>query len=217
MIDQTLPFSLLLGQTEVISNNVRVNSDLVLDQVRLSASAASFASAPSSDSPSRLTIDELSVLVVLSEPNLNAIVAANLKSDLLRNVNIALLSGKMRISGQFIKLITIPFTLEAIPRIENGIRIVPEFLGLNASVFSLPASAVEILEQNLRPMLTIDLTKLPVPAYLDAVVCEPGRLRAEGRARVRFPRNAAPSSAPSSPLEITANSVSAALPPAETL
>lgn len=196
MPDETLPFTLQLGPTEIVSHQVRIRPDTVLDQVRLSTAEAHCAVAASPEQTTRLTIDELFLHIVLSEPNLNAALAANMKSDLIRNVKIALFSGKLRVSGHFVKLISIPFTLDAIPRVENGVRIVPDFLGLNSAAFALPASVVELLEQRLRPALTLDLTRLPLPVYLNEVICEPGRLLINGKARIQWP---APAPMPVSP------------------
>lgn len=186
MPEADVPFSLELGPTEIVSQQVHLPQGLVLEQVRIHTEAVRYLQ-ETPDSPFRVAIDELHVRAVLSEPRLNALVSMKLRSEVLRGVHVAILSGKLRVTGQLVKWITVPFTLEATPHIENGIRILPEFLGLSAAAFALPSSAVELLEQHLRPLLTIDLTRLPVPVYLDRLLCEPGRLVLQGRARLHWP------------------------------
>ncbi|MCS6777388.1 MAG: DUF2993 domain-containing protein [Chloroherpetonaceae bacterium] len=186
MSEADVPFSLELGPTEVVSRQVHLPHGVVLEQVQLHAEAARYIPETRS-SAARVVIDELHVKAVISEPHLNAMVGAHLRSEVLRGINVAILSGKLRVTGQFVKWIPVPFTLEVTPHIENGIRIRPEFLGLSAAAFALPSSAVELLEQHLRPLLTVDLTQLPVPVYVDRLVCEPGRLVLQGRARLHWP------------------------------
>jgi hypothetical protein len=211
MPDDTPAFTLELGPTQIISRNVRLRADLVLDEVRLNTDQARYESRLLPDEEPHLTIDELNAQITISEPNLNRFIAANQGKDAtVRNVNVSLLSGKARITGQLVKLITLPFTLEALPRIENGIRVVPEFLRLNASILSLPASAVDIIEARLVPHLTLDLSNLPVPVYLDEVRCEPGRLVIMGKARIHLPTVLAPLL----PLPPTDSDTENALPPA---
>jgi hypothetical protein len=211
MPDNPSPFNLQLGPTQIRAKNVRLRADILLDEVNLESENAEYAAPATPGEEARIHVEELKAQIVLSEPNLNAIVAANLPpSAPVRNLRIALFTGKMKITGQIVKLITIPFTLEATLLIASGVRIVPDFLNVNASVIPLPASAVEIIEKFLRPTLTIDLAKLPIPVWLDAVRCEPGRLIAEGRARLHWPPAVTPAPRPfSAPLPLESASVPA--------
>lgn len=210
MPDETPAFILECGPTQIISRNVRLRADLVLDEVRLNTDSAHYESRLL-PGEAHVTIDELNAQITVSEPNLNQFIAANLAKDaIVRNVHVSLLTGKVRITGQFVKLISIPFTLEALPRIENGNRVVPEFLGMNASVFSLPATAVDIIEARLVPSLTLDLSQLPLPVYLNEVRCEPGRLIIVGKARIHLPAAASPLL----PLPPADSDTETALPPA---
>lgn len=211
MDDVKIPREIQLGQTQIRSKNVRVGPDILLDEVTLESESVTVASPARPGETSKVMIEELSLRIVLSEPNLNAIVSAKLPASApVRNLSIALLTEKMRITGKVAKF-PIPFTLEAKPRIINGVRIEPDFLNLNASVVRLPSAVTEVLEKWLREDLMVDLTAFPFAVYLSTARCEPGRLVIEGKARIQWPP-AASASPPFSTHAVSASTPAPTLP-----
>ena len=179
------PLKIQVGSAQVHLFNVILREDLTLDEVHLQGAEIAVETLPGEKDP-RITADETRFQAIITEPNLNRLLEANLPPDFpLRNLRVAVLSGKVRISGQFVKIISIPLTLEGTPRLENGVRVSLDWQGINAKGIPLPGALVELLQQQLNKSL--DLTKLSVPLWLDEIRCEPGRLTVSGRARLAWP------------------------------
>ncbi len=88
-------------------------------------------------------------------------------------------------SGQYVKLIPIPFVVEVVPQIENGVRV---RLALQSSPgLPIPKPILDAIESHLNHMANIDLSGLPVAVWLDEIRCEPGRITTSGKIRVEFP------------------------------
>jgi hypothetical protein len=186
----TLPTAqpLQIGAAQIHLQNVQLREDVTLDEVHLEGETLRL-EMPAAGEPAHVTTGETRFRVVMSEANLNRTLAANLPPEAeIRNVRLVTLSGKVRFTGQRVVLgLGVPFTVEAVPRIENGVRAFPDLQALNAAGMPMPAAFVEILEQRLRKTLTLDLTQVPIPVWLDEIRCEPGRLTVLGKARFVWP------------------------------
>ena len=124
----------------------------------------------------------------ISEPNLNLLLEKNLPPDApVRNLRVALYSGKARISGSAIKILSIPFSIDAAPVISNGVRVGFDLKTGSVVGIGLPSAVIEAIEQAVNRAVAVDLTKLPIPVFLDEARCEPGRLTLIGRARIVWP------------------------------
>ena len=174
---------------EIKLGQVRLRPDVVLDDVRLSTTNVQITLPPEKGEKPTILADETRFSGVLTEPSLNALIAGALANNAsLKNIQVALLTDKAKITGQYMaKFLPLPFTVEAIPFIENGVRVMLDFRAANAAVFSLPASWVDILETNVNGKVALDLGRLPFPVWLDTVRCEPGRLVLEGKAKLGYP------------------------------
>jgi hypothetical protein len=173
-----------IGSAQIHLQNVLLREDILLDEVHLDGGDVRIA-LPAGNEPARFRTEETRFRAVMSEPNLNRLLAANLPPDVpLRNLRAVLLSGRVRLTAQA-KLLGLPLTLEAVPRIDNGVRVFLDWQGANLSGLSVPKALVEVLEQHLNKNL--DLTKTPFPIRLEEVRCEPGRLTVIGQARVALP------------------------------
>jgi hypothetical protein len=199
-----------IGSAQIHLQNVLLREDILLDEVHLDGGDVQI-TPPAGGEPARFRSEETRFRAVMSEPNLNRLLAANLPPDLpLRNLRAVLLSGRVRLTAQA-KLLGLPLALEVVPRIENGVRVVPDWQGANLSGLSVPKALVEVLEQYLNKNL--DLTKTPFPVWLEEVRCEPGRLTVIGQARITLPPPpVTPPIAPFSAREMPPASSAARLP-----
>lgn len=148
-------------------------------------------------------IEETGFTAIVSEPNLNRLLAANVPADApARHLRLLLLSGKARITGQFVKsVLSLPFTVEAVPVVDNGMRLSLDFQSAKMGV-TLPGPVLDVIEQILNRSLSLDLSRLPFPVRLDEIKCEPGRLTVKGKARIAWPPvSYAPPPAPFSALD----------------
>jgi hypothetical protein len=179
-------FQLQIGTMQFSAQNVQLREGVMLDEVKLEGADLRYESAEGK--PGQFSTGEMRFRVVVTEPNVNRALAASMPPDFaVRSLTVELFSGKARISGQYQKLgLPIPVTLEAAPRLENGIKVSLDVSGAKA-IFGFPAALVETIEFLLNRELTLDLSSSPVPVYLDDVRCEPGRLVILGRARLSWP------------------------------
>lgn len=174
-----------IGGAQLHALNVQLLEDLILDEVHLEGGDIRAEMPAVMSAPPHVRAEAVQFRVVMSEPNLNRCLAASQPPDaLLRGLKVSVLSGKLRVTGQIVKIISMPITLEAIPRIDNGVRVSLDWQGMKVGI-GLPKAMVDILEEQLNK--TIDLTQLPIPVWVDEIRCEPGRLTAIGRARVDWP------------------------------
>lgn len=196
--------TILVGGAKIDLINVQLREDLRLDEVHLEGGDVKVDLPLKEGDTGRVSTGEVLFRLAMSEPNLNRLLEANLPADVpVRNLKVSLFSGKARISGQYVKLIALPFTLDAVPRVENGIRIMLDCQGATAGV-GLPAPVVKGIEQLINEHLQLDLSELPIPVWLNELRCEPGRLSAIGRARGIWPPDKAKqSAAPFAPRELT--------------
>lgn len=183
-VPQASPPPLRIGAAHIQLQNVQLREDVTLDEVHLDGETVVL-EPPAGDAPAHISTGETRVRAVMSEQNVNRMLAANLPPDVpLRNLRASLLSGKVRFTGQIVKLISIPITLEGVPKVENGVRVFLDWQGVRSGI-SWPAALVEVVEQYFNK--TLDLTKSPVPVWIDEIRCEPGRLTVLGRARITWP------------------------------
>lgn len=182
------PFSASGAQIHL--QNVQLRDDIVLDEVHLEGGGIEIALPGNADRPS-LKAGETGFRVLMTEPNLSRLITANTPADApVRNLSVVLLSGRARVSGQLTRsVLSLPFTAEVMPRIENGVRVTWEI----GKGLPFPAAVVEIIEQQINSHAAIDLSPLPVPVRLDEIRLEPGRLTVIGKARLSWPLAAATS------------------------
>ena len=203
-----------VGGAQIHLQQVQLRDDILIDEIHLDAKNGSFeehkeerkgetAQNGQTKAQSVLQIEETGFTATISEPNLNRLLAANVPADApVRHLRLLLLSGKARVTGQFVKsVLSLPFTVEAVPVVDNGTRLHLDFQSAKMGV-TLPGPVLDVIEQVLNRSLSLDLSRLPVPVRLDEIKCEPGRLTVKGKARIAWPALvAAPPPAPFSALE----------------
>jgi hypothetical protein len=219
MPDKTrLPLQAMkIGGAQIHFQNVQLREDVLVDEVHLEG-ADVLLELPSAKGSGGIRTGETRFRAIISEPNVNRLLENNIPDDApVRNLKIAFLSGKAHISGSYIKMISLPFTVDAVPRIQNGTRVLLDFQTVSAGgVFALPQSVVETLEKMINEKLDFDLAQAPVPVWLDTLVCEPGRLTATGRVKIVWPPSVtplAPFTARESPVLASAGAASSAPSP----
>ena len=181
-----------IGAMTLTMQNVTLREDVILEEVRIEGADIDAQAPTEPGGQPRLRTGEMKFRAAISEPNLNRLLAANLPPDApYRNLKVALYSGKARISGSAVKVLSIPFSIDAAPVIANGVRVGFDLKTGSLAGIGLPSAIVEALEQTVNRAIALDLTKLPVPVFLDEAKCEPGRLTLVGRARIAWPLAAA--------------------------
>ena len=186
-----------VGGAQIRLQQIRLREDITLDEVQLDtkevrfetfAAGATIQNGASVGAGYLITVAETDFSAMMAEPNLNRMLTTNLPADVpIRNIQLALLSGKVRITGQFVKsVLSLPFTVEAVPMLDNGVRIWFDFQSAKLG-FKIPGAVLDVLEQFVGPSLSLDLSKLPFPVRLDEIRCEPGRLKVKGKARISWP------------------------------
>ncbi len=177
-----------IGSAQIHFQNVQLRKDVVVDEVHLEGGEIAL-DLPSANSVVGVRTGETRFRAIISEPNVNRLLENNIPEDApVRNLKIEFLSGKAHISGNYIKMISLPFTVDAVPRIQNGTRVLLDFQAVSAGgMFALPPSVVETMQTMINEKLDLDLAQAPVPIWLDTLVCEPGRMTATGRVKVVWP------------------------------
>jgi hypothetical protein len=183
-----MPDPIVASAVTLTLGQIQIKPNVAIEEVTLSSDSITIEPSSEKGQPPRIQAGETRFSGVLTEPNLNALVASVLaNSPTMRDVQVALMSGKAKITGQYVKLLPVPFNVEAVPIIENGIRLVLDVVGSSTGIISHPNWLVNFLETNVVSKVAVDLGKLPFPVWLDEARCEPGRLVLQGKARLEYP------------------------------
>ena len=208
-----------VGGAQIHLQQVQLRPDLLLDEVHLDGAQVAFEShkvAGEEEAVNKISVAETQFTAMMTEPNLNRLLSANMPPDApVRGVQLALLSGKARVTGHFVKsVLSLPFTLEGVAVVDNGTRVRLDFQSARVGI-TIPAPVLEVVEQHMHRILTLDLTKLSVPVRLDEIKCEPGRLTIKGKAKIVWPPvTVAPTPPPFSALSMPLPVESPTEPPA---
>ena len=198
-----------IGGAQIHLKQVQLRDDILIDEIHLDGKNVEFearktdASAASDSVQNNIRVEDTGFTAMMIEPNINHLLMANLPADApVRNVRLFLLSGKARITGHFVKsVLSLPFTVEAVPMVDNGVRVYLDFQEARIG-FKLPGPVLDVIEQVMNRSLSLDLSRLSVPVRLDEIKCEPGRLTIKGQARIAWPPvSVAPPPAPFSALD----------------
>lgn len=183
-----LPFPIDIENARILLRNARLRPDITIDELDLDGRVHLEPGSDMADAP-RLDAGEVRVRAMISEPNMNRMLSANVpRNTPVRALQVAVLTGKVRVTGQYVVLgIGLPFTAEAIIRTENGVRVIPDWQSIRAAGMPIPGAGVDVIEQHLHRHMAIDLTRLPVPVWIDEVRCEPGRVTVNARVRLTLP------------------------------
>ncbi len=180
-----------VASAQIHLQQVQLRPDIVIDEVHLDGKAIAFESqkvAGEAEPLSKISVEETTFTAMMSEPNVNRLLTANLPPEApVRGLKLALLSGKARITGHVVKsVLSLPFTLEGVPVVDNGTRVRLDFQTARMGI-TIPGPVLDVIEQHLNHSLSLDLSKLAVPVRLDEIKCEPGRLTIKGKARIAWP------------------------------
>ena len=177
--------TILIGKAKVNLQDFQLREDIVLDDVNLQGGEIQIEVPKSAAEPPHIKTGEIHVTAMMVETNINRLVHANLPPDVpVKNLQIQMLSGRAKVTGQFVKFLPIPFAVEVVPIIENGVRVK---FGLQSSSGGTPKAILDMIQPLLNEKLNIDLAILPFPFWLDEIRCEPGRVTILGKAKITFP------------------------------
>lgn len=207
--EDKLAAAFTVGGAQIHLQHVQLRDDILIDEIHLSGKEARYEmfeavgseginsenlnsenikSKYKSQAPYSLSVPEMEFTAMISEPNIQRLVSANMPADsAVRNVRLLLLSGKARVTGQFVKsVISLPFVVEAVPIIDNGVRIKLDFQEARLGI-KVPGLVLDVIEQVVANSLSLDLSKLSFPVRLNEIKCEPGRLTVTGKTRIKWP------------------------------
>ena len=177
-----------IGAMTLTMQNIALRDDLILEDARIEGADIIIETPAEAGGQVRVQTGEMKFRAAISEPNLNRLLAANVPQDApVRNLKVTLYSGKARINGSAVKVLSLPFSLDAALQIANGIRVSFDLTTGSLVGVGLPSAIVEAIEQVVNRAVALDLTKLPFPVFLEEAKCEPGRLTLVGRARIAWP------------------------------
>ena len=176
------------GAATISLRNACISPDIIVDELVLEAADLSFKLGVEGQE-FKFSSGETRFQGMFTEASVNRLITGSIPLDTpLRNVKVALYSGRAQLKGHFVKsVMSLPFTLDAKPVLTNGIRLSLECSSTQIGGIGMPGAAVDIIERVLNERLFLDLSKAVFPVRLDEVRCEPGRLTIVGRARLGWP------------------------------
>ncbi len=174
-------------------NQVQLPYGLVFDEVSLDFVGIHAKGPGLNGEQPAVDVNETHFRVMMTEPHINLLLKENADKIPAKDVSVVVLTGKLRVHGTYVKsILRLPFVVECVPRIENGVKIDSDFKDAQMGV-SMPSFIVDAISQHL---MAIDLNRLPVPVFLESIECEPGRVTVSGRARISWPLITAVTAAP---------------------
>ncbi len=185
---ETAEIQIAVKSAQIVAQNVEVTPNILLEEVRLEGGAMRVNC--NALGVTDIDLGEVRIRATLSEPNLNQIVQANIPPDMpLKNLQFNLYTGKIKVTGNYVKLISIPVAIDAVILVKNGIDLYLDLTEVKAGM-GLPSSVVEVIEGHINRALGHQIgeqiRQLPFPIYIEEIRCEPGRLTVIGRLRVQL-------------------------------
>lgn len=173
------------GNTVLTIRDVVCGNELTIQHVRVETPAARI-TVPIGSGPCAA---ELTVVLTVTERELNRVLAN--QPDLgVRDAQLALLSGSVRISGRYEIMgpFAIPFTLTAVPQVEGGERIRLDVGDVSVVGAALPGFSAQMIGERLNGRLSeaLNVRRLGIPLRLVGVTVETGRLNVTARAEMEW-------------------------------
>lgn len=172
-----------IRDAQAVAHEIQIGDIVTLQELRLDAAAIELTAEPGG----AVRAADANATLVVTEANLNRLLARQAPAG-VRDLEIATLSGRVRITGRWIaKGIPVPFTLMAVPEIEGGAR-----LRLHVQQVHVlgPVALPGVVAQGIGNMLNdnlaraFDATRLPIPLRLTGLQVEPGRVLVSATAPV---------------------------------
>ncbi len=165
-----------LSMTEIDLDGV-----VSVEEVRLDASSLCIGAGPD-----RFAQGEVNAAIVIAEASVNRLLAGRQMNG-ARDLEIAMLAGKLRISGKkMLGPIGVPFSVLAAPEIESGVRVRIDPTRISLVGAPLPNLSLGYLGDWLNQQIAevFDASKLPIPVRLTGLTVEPGRITLTGVTRL---------------------------------
>lgn len=170
------PLEVRVKSASLTAREIQLGEVIALEELRLDASGL----AASSAGRASIGIQELNASLVVTEKQLNEFLAGR-TVDSVRDLQAALLNGRVRISGRYGNLLgmSLPFTITAVPEIEGGARLRLDPRQMSLVGAPIPGFGVQMIGERLNESLAkaLDVTRLPLPGIrLTGLRIETGRL-----------------------------------------
>ena len=172
---------------ELRSRSIELAGNLTIEQVQLSCPMLRV----------ELPLDtgavagEVTLTMSASEAELNKVLAG-LSEGGLRDAEIALLSGRVRVSGRYEVMgpLAVPFTLVAVPEIVGGKRLRLEPRDLSVVGATLPGFSAQVIGERINSHLAkvLNVERSGLPLELTSIVVETGRITLTGKADIEWRR-----------------------------
>lgn len=176
-------FTVFAREARLLAESVDLGGVVSLDEIRLEGRDISLRPGGS------IRVGELQASLVISEAALNRFLA-NRRADTVRDLQVAMLDGKVRIHGRYsLPLgIGVPFTFTGVPEIEGGarVRLDPRHMSLVGA--PVPGLATGAIGDRVNALLAdaLDVTRFPLAVRLTALTVETGRLTLSATAAVEL-------------------------------
>jgi hypothetical protein len=132
---------------------------------------------------------EVTLALTVTEPEVNRVLSRLAESG-LRDLQVALMNGTMRITGRYevVGPIAVPFALVATPEIEGGARIRLRVRDVSIVGAALPGFSTQVIGERVNAKLveTLNVERLGLPFHLASITVETGRLNVTATAAVEW-------------------------------
>ncbi len=179
---QRQPVELSARSLRLDAHDVDLGGVITLDELKLAAGSLSIAPGPGG----ALRIADLTGTLIVTESALNRFLRGRDEGP-LRDLQIAMLTGKVRIAGRYVRLgIPVPFSFTAVPEIEGGARLRLDPRQMSVAGAPMPNFMPHLIAERINPRLAeaLDVTRLPLPVRLTGLTVETGRILLHATAMV---------------------------------
>lgn len=154
----------------LVARDIRLANVLGIDEVKISCDGIQITTGPLGS----LKLSNVTVALTITESALNRFLSGRVE-DQLRNLQVRMLNGKVRIEGKYT---VFPFTFTAVPEIEGGARLRLNPRQMSFVGLPIPGVGTQVIGEKINTRLAggFDLTRFSVPLRLSSLIIETGRL-----------------------------------------
>jgi hypothetical protein len=166
------------------AQEIQIGDIITLQEIRVNGTGITLGSPGGA-----VQVAEAGVTFIVTEAALNRFLAGRAEGR-LRDMEVAMLNGRVRLTGRFQVAgpLWIPFSAAGAPEIEGGARLRVNWQQINPVGVPVPHAAVQVIGEiiNNRLAAAFDVTKLPLDVRLASLTVETGRLLLTAAAAIEF-------------------------------
>lgn len=171
-----LVVDITIGNIVLTARDVLCGNELAIQHLKAEAPAAHL-TVPLGSGPSSV---ELTVTLMLTEPEINRVLSAHAEGG-LRDPRVALMNGSLRVTGRVEVMgpIAVPFALVGVPEVEGGERVRLQVRDVSVVGAALPGFSAQMVGERINAKLAevLNVRRLGLPVRLVGVDVETGRLK----------------------------------------